>query len=59
MMLSGAGTGGAGGATGPPNICWSVNPIQPGRADYPQPLLLAPQTFSPFGTTDAYSNLQI
>ena len=45
----------AGGVTGPPKFCRSVNSTRTGRVDFPHLLLLAPQCFSPSGITEVYS----
>ena len=48
--ISGAGTGEARGATGPPPQYFAdqLTLFEPGRADYPQLLLLAPPMFFTF-----------
>jgi hypothetical protein len=53
-LHSGAGTGGAGGATGPPIFGRSVNPIQTGGGQIiPTYYYWPPQFFSPSGITAA------
>ena len=54
LYFSGAGAGGAGGATAPPKkkkFADQLSLLEPGRADFPHLLPLAPQCFSPTGIT--------
>ena len=49
---AGTGGGGQGGPLAPQYFLDQLTLFEPGRADYPHLLLLAPQCFSPSGITD-------
>ena len=47
--------GGAGGPVAPQYMPDQLTLFEPGRADYPHLLLLAPQSFSPSGITEMHT----